>query len=65
MTCLMSNFYRDANGRMDATADSAQIDALEHTLTLKDYVWRDLVAEFVTSEAFRSAPAVAVTVGDK
>ena len=65
MTCLMSNFYRDANGRIDATADSAQIDALEHTLTSKGYVWPDLVAEFVTSEAFRSAPAVAATAGDK
>jgi hypothetical protein len=57
MTCMMNNFYRDANGRVDAAADSAQIDALGQTLTSKGYVWRDLVAEFVTSDAFRSAPA--------
>jgi hypothetical protein len=63
MTCMMSNFYRDANGRMDATADAAQIDALEQTLTSKGYVWSDLVAEFVISDAFRSAPAV--TAGDQ
>jgi hypothetical protein len=56
VACLMSNFYRDANGRVDATADSAQIDSLEQTLSSKGYVWRDLVAEFVTSDAFRSAP---------
>jgi hypothetical protein len=56
LTCMMSNFYRDANGRADASADAAQIDALGRTLTEKDYVWRDLVAEFITSDAFRSAP---------
>ena len=65
LTCLMSNFYRNANGRLDATADSAQIDALRETLASKDYVWRDLVAEFVTSDAFRSAPAAAVTTGNQ
>lgn len=54
--CLVSNFYRDANGRIDASADSAQIDALVKALRSNDHVWRDLVAEFVTSEAFRSAP---------
>lgn len=56
--CLVSNFYRDANGREDASSDSAQVDALVQTLISKDHVWRDLVAEFVTSDAFRSAPAV-------
>jgi hypothetical protein len=65
MTCLMNNFYRNANGRIDATADSGQIDALRQTLTSKDYVWRELVAEFVTSDAFRSAPAAATTAGDQ
>jgi Protein of unknown function (DUF1588)/Protein of unknown function (DUF1585) len=49
IACLMSNFYRDANGRDDAAADSAQIDALGQTLTSRGYVWRDLVTEFVTS----------------
>jgi hypothetical protein len=57
LTCMMSNYYRDANGRVDASADAAQIDALGRTLTSKDYVWRDLVAEFIASDAFRSAPA--------
>jgi hypothetical protein len=65
LACLMSNFYRDANGRVDATADAAQIDALGLTLSSKGYVWRELVAEFVTSDAFRSAPAASGTAGDQ
>jgi len=65
LTCMMSNFYRDANGRIDAAADADQIDSLERTLTSKDYVWRDLVAEFVASEAFRSAPVAPVTAGNQ
>jgi hypothetical protein len=60
----MSNFYRAANGRADAAPDSAQVDKLTQTLTAKGYVWRDLVAEFIASDAFRSAPAVAVTPGN-
>ncbi len=64
MSCMMSNFYRNANGIVDASADSAQIDALSKTLASKGYVWRDLVAEFVASDAFRSAPA-AVTAGNQ
>jgi len=63
MRCMMSNFYRAANGRTDAAADAAQIDALGETLTAKGYVWRDLVAEFIVSDAFRSAPAAPVTAG--
>jgi hypothetical protein len=63
MSCMMSNFYRSANGVKDATADAAQIEALTQTLVAKGYVWRDLVAEFVASDAFRSAPAAAVTGG--
>jgi hypothetical protein len=58
LTCMMSNYYRYANGRRDAKADSGQIDALEQALASNGYVWRDLVAEFVVSDAFRSAPAV-------
>jgi len=65
LACLVSSFYRDANGRMEASADSAQIDELGRTLAAKGYVWRDLVAEFVTSDAFRSAPATAVTAGNQ
>jgi hypothetical protein len=65
MTCMMSNFYRNANGRVDAAPDSTLIDALGHTLTAKRYVWRDLVEEFVTSDAFRSAPAAPLTAGNQ
>lgn len=63
MACLVSNFYRDANGRIDAETDSAQIDALGQILTAKGYVWRDLVAEFVASDAFRSAPVASAGEG--
>jgi hypothetical protein len=65
MSCMMSNFYRDVNAVADAAADSAQIDALGQTLAAKGYVWRDLVAEFVASDAFRSAPAPALTAGNQ
>jgi hypothetical protein len=57
LRCLTSNFYRDANGREDAAADSALIEALGERLASQGYVWRDLVAEFIVSDAFRSAPA--------
>lgn len=65
MRCMVNNFYRNANGLVDSTADSAQVDALAQTLTAKNYVWRDLVAEFVASDAFRSAPATAITAGNQ
>jgi len=65
MTCMMSNFYRSANARMDASPDAAEIDKLTVALSAKGYVWRDLVAEFVASDAFRSAPAAAVTAGNQ
>jgi hypothetical protein len=64
MTCMMSNYYRAANGRMSAAADTAEIDKLTQTLTAKGYLWRDFVAEFVASDAFRSAPAAADTAGN-
>jgi hypothetical protein len=65
MSCMMNNFYRAMNGVVEASEDTAQIDALGQTLAAKGYVWRDLVAEFVTSDAFRSAPAPAVTAGNQ
>jgi hypothetical protein len=65
MTCMMSNFYRNANGVVDSQPDSAQIATLAQTLASKGYVWRDLVAEFVVSDAFRSAPAAPVTAGNQ
>ena len=61
MACMMSNFYRSSNARADAAADAAEIDKLSQALAAKGYVWRDLLAEFVVSDAFRSAPAVPVT----
>ena len=63
LTCLMNNFYSHANGVEDYAADSAQIANLTQTLATKGYVWRDFVADFVASEAFRSAPA-AVAAGN-
>lgn len=64
MACMINNFYRSANGRADSSADAAQLDSLTQTLAAKNYVWRDLVAEFVASDAFRSAPAAPVTAGN-
>ena len=61
----MSHFYRSSNGVLDSAADTPQIDALAQTLAAKGYVWRDLVAEFVVSDAFRSAPAPALTAGSQ
>jgi hypothetical protein len=56
-SCLMQNFYRHANGRPDDVVDNELVKQLATSLATKGYVWRDLVAEFVTSDAFRSAPA--------
>lgn len=61
-SCLVSSLYRNANGLESADADAAQVDALTELLGAKGYVWRDLVAAFVVSDAFRSAPS-SVTVG--
>jgi hypothetical protein len=63
LTCLMNNFYSHANGVESYAADSAQIASLTQALATKGYAWRDFVADFVVSEAFRSAPA-AVTAGN-
>jgi hypothetical protein len=61
MSCMMSSFYRDANASVEATAaDAAQIATLVQTLATDTYVWRNLVADFVVSDAFRSAPALPV-----
>jgi hypothetical protein len=65
LRCMVKNYYSEANGRVEADADAAQIDALGLTLAAKNYVWRDLVAEFVVSDAFRSAPAAPLTAGTK
>jgi hypothetical protein len=65
LTCMMDNFYRDSNGVVDASADSAQVEALAQVLASKGYVWRDFLVDFVVSDAFRSAPAPAVTAGNQ
>ena len=65
MRCMMNNYYRSATGRLDASADSAQVAALEQVLATKGFVWRDLVTEFVASDAFRSAPAQLATTGNQ
>jgi hypothetical protein len=63
LSCMVSNFYRSSTGRSDAEPDSVLIEGLVQTLASKGYVWRDLVSEFVVSDAFRSAPRAAVTAG--
>jgi hypothetical protein len=62
-TCMMRNFYRNANGRVDDEVDAAPVSSLVQALAARGYVWRDLVADFVASDAFRSAPALPVSTG--
>jgi hypothetical protein len=59
--CLLRNFYRHVNGREDDAADIAQIDGMMTSLASHNYVFRDLVTDFVASDAFRSAPALPIT----
>lgn len=54
--CLLRNFYRNANGRANTDSDAVQIASMSQSLSAQDYVWRELVSEFIVSEAFRSAP---------
>ena len=61
LACLMRNFYRNANGRVEDDKDPDQIDSLAKSLAARNYVWSDLLADFVASDAFRSAPALPVT----
>jgi len=64
IACMMNNFYRSANGS-DPTVDAAQIDGLTQALSAKGYVWRDFLAQFIVSDAFRSAPAAAASAGNQ
>jgi hypothetical protein len=60
--CLMRNFYRSVNGRADDSRPTdPQIDAMVASLSARNYVFRDMVADFVVSDAFRSAPRVPIT----
>jgi hypothetical protein len=61
LACLMRNFYRNANGRVEDDKDPDQIDNLAKSLATHNYVWSDLLGDFVASDAFRSAPALPVT----
>jgi hypothetical protein len=62
--CLLRHFYRSVNGRADEVDDQAQFDAVLASLSSRGYVFSDLVADFVASDAFRSAPALPIT-GDQ
>ena len=60
MSCLMRNFYRDVNGNVHDTADATQITSMAQSLAARSYVWRNLLGDFVVSDAFRSAPALPI-----
>jgi hypothetical protein len=61
--CLLRHFYRGANGRIDDiyAVEKPQVDAMVASLNARNFVFRDLVADFVASDAFRSAPALPLT----
>jgi hypothetical protein len=63
--CLLRHFYRHVNGRADDKQDKPQVDAMMASLSSRNYVFRDLVADFVVSDAFRSAPALPITGGNQ
>ena len=56
--CLLRNFYRSVNGRVDDGRDPVGIGLMSASLRSRRYVFRDLVRDFVASEAFGSAPRV-------
>jgi len=58
--CLLRHFYRSVNGRDDDEYDT-QIANMMTSLSSRGYVFRDLVSDFVVSDAFRSAPRVPIT----
>jgi hypothetical protein len=59
--CLLRNFYRNVNGRDDDAYARSQIEGMAASLSSRGYVFRDMVADFVVSDAFRSAPRVPIT----
>jgi hypothetical protein len=59
--CLLRHFYRSVNGRTDDVYDQPVVDGMVASLGARGYVFRDLVADFVVSDAFRSAPALPIT----
>ena len=63
LTCLLRNFYRNVNGRAEDDQDMDQIAALAQALSTHNYAWLSFLADFVASDAFRSAPALPITTG--
>jgi len=63
IACLARNFYRNANGRSEDDKDLDQINGMVQALAARSYVWSNFLADFVASDAFRSAPALPVTTG--
>jgi hypothetical protein len=59
--CLLRHFYRSVNGRADDEYDLPQVAEMVARLNARGYVFRDMVADFVVSDAFRSAPALPVS----
>ena len=59
-SCLVRNFYRNVNGRAEDEQDPIQIEAMVESLAENGYVWKDFLADFVASDAFRSAPALPI-----
>jgi hypothetical protein len=62
---MMRHFYNSATWRTNDEEDLPVIAPLNATLASRNYVFSDLVAEFVASDAFRSAPAVPITAGSQ
>jgi len=63
IACLLRNLYKNANGRAEDDKDLDQVKNLASTLASRNYVWSTFLADFVASDAFRSAPALPVTTG--
>ena len=59
--CLLRNFYRNVNGRDDDQFDKPQVDAMMASLSSRGGVFRDVVSDFVISDAFRSAPRIPIS----
>jgi hypothetical protein len=55
--CFVKNFYRYANGTEDGLTDSELITNIANDLAQNGYVWRDMLVEFATSDAFTSLAA--------
>jgi hypothetical protein len=59
--CFVQNFYRYATGIKDTTNDSELLTAVASGLQENGHVWRDMLIDFVASDAFTSlAPSVGI-----